>query len=292
MAEMNHITVPGEALEERRKVISSFAELGARLRTKPHDADSTDQMIRSIEGEILPRLMLAFQMAPSHEGDFITDDDRAEFIQSLLKDSASALSDFVERLIARGVPIESVFADLLATSARRLGEMWERDLCDFTDVTVGLCRLHEVLRHNSVVGDAAFLRAEAQGPAILLTTACADQHVFGLLMVAEFFRRDGWRVWSEPGASLDSLEDIVRHETIDMIGVSVSRTVSMDQLQEEIARLRSAACNSDLKILVGGQLFLSEPGLVQAIGADGWAQDALSAPQTGRELLADVSATC
>jgi hypothetical protein len=39
-----------------------------------------------------------------------------------------------------------VFIDLLAPSARRLGQHWEDDDCDFVDVTMGLWRLQEVMR--------------------------------------------------------------------------------------------------------------------------------------------------
>ena len=49
------------------------------------------------------------------------------------------------------MPLELLFLRLLAPAARRLGELWEGDLCTFTDVTIGLSHLQQVLRELSPV---------------------------------------------------------------------------------------------------------------------------------------------
>lgn len=280
------------ALANRSSVLTSFAELGARLGTAQAGIRGDGDIITTIESEILPRLMLTFQDYTPADHPAIQEVDRLAFIKILLNDSSDDLSNFIAVLSARGVPIKHIFADLLSTTARRLGEMWERDEADFTDVTLGLCRLHEVLRHNSVIGDAAFVRPDPGAPSILLAASGGSQHVFGLLMVAEFFRRDGWRVWSEPGADVAALCEIVKTHDIQLVGLSVFSAVLKETTAGEIKALRASARNEDLRIFVGGAAILEEPELAMEMGADGFALDGAAAPKIGRELLAQNAKGC
>ena len=45
-----------------------------------------------------------------------------------------------------GLPVERVLLDLLAPSARLMGEMWTADQVSFVDVTLGLSRIQQMLR--------------------------------------------------------------------------------------------------------------------------------------------------
>jgi len=276
----------------KQAVLTSFAQLGARLKSSKTSDDKLANMIDTIEGEILPRLMLTFLDTSGAAGSHITQADRADFLELVLTASADDMQRFMEKLVSRGVPEEAVLADLLATAAQRLGELWEEDQADFTDVTLGLCRLHEVLRHSSVRGDINFTRAQTDAPGILLATTAEEQHVFGLLMVAEFFRRDGWHVWSEPGADLGHVCDILAREPIDVIGLSIGGGSNASDIAKSIRAVRESAMVPDLKVFVGGSAVLADTSLVERVGADGWAEDAMSAPKSCRALLADGDDDC
>lgn len=270
----------------RQAVLTSFAQLGARLKSGRSPDPKLQSMVDTIEGEILPRLMLTFLDTGLAEGHAITEVDRAGFLHLVLSASADDMQHFMDDLVRRGVPEEAVLSDLLATAARRLGELWEEDLCDFTDVALGLCRLHEVLRHSSVRGDISFVRPATEAPAILLTNGPDDQHVFGLLMVAEFFRRDGWRVWSEPGADLGHVCSILKREAIDVVGLSLGCSPQEREVSAFVSALRESSMQPQLKIFLGGHAILADRTLVARSGADGWAEDADSAPKACRALLA------
>lgn len=71
----------------------------------------------------------------------------------------------------------------------------EDDLCDFTDVTLGLGRLHQVLQDVSSSSEPA--AREAVGRRILRCPARASS-TFGLVMVGGMFRRAGWEVEGGP----------------------------------------------------------------------------------------------
>lgn len=271
----------------------TFESLGERLRAVCEDGGAADGLVTAIETEILPRLMLAHgtswgeESAAELEASFASPEQIDAFVDILIDGSASAAGRVIESLADSGVPIEDVFLQFMAPTARRLGEMWETDACDFTDVTIGLCRLHELLRHNSVIGDEAFQRGGGSQPAVLLATACGDQHVFGLLMVAEFFRRDGWRVWSEPGASAGELARLAKEESFDIIGLSLARSIEENDVRAEIKALRAASRNKDVKIIIGGACVARDQSIGARLGADGYSVDASAAPQLARSLVVE-----
>ncbi|MEL6258407.1 MAG: cobalamin-dependent protein [Pseudomonadota bacterium] len=271
---------------------ADFESLGETLDKSNEDCAPARDLVRAIESEVLPRLMLAHQNREAASGwtETISPEAVEAFSEALLTGSAEVGIQAVDALMQSGAPIEDVFSELLAPAARRLGEYWENDEADFADVTIGLCRLHEILRHNSVVGDAAF-RAGSDVKtrrSILLSTACDDQHVFGLLMVAEFFRRANWRVWSEPGTSIAVLSDIVGKNDVDIVGFSVVKAPIEAELQSEISCLRRAAANPDMKIIVGGAHIQSDPDIVHRVGADAALLDARTAPAMAEGLLTDA----
>lgn len=275
------------------RAVMPFLQLGERLRetaaARSHP-ESREILIKTIEGEIIPRLMLT--LADAKEKEFPVDDailapsdqEQSQFLWSVMNESAASSRAFVNGLIGRGIPREAIYLDLLTGAARRLGEMWEKDEADFTDVTIGLCRLHQILREQGAFNGADLSRP-ADAPSILLATSGGDQHVFGVVMVSEFFRRAGWRVWSDPAASFNDLKKLVAQERFDAIGLSAACDIEEGAIAAEIAALRAASSNPSIVILVGGGLFNNNPELVKAVGADATAIDGKSAVELGQRLV-------
>ncbi|MHA7873418.1 MAG: cobalamin B12-binding domain-containing protein, partial [Hyphococcus sp.] len=214
MRELDDVLRPRtERSPTRERALSAFFDLGEKLRTfyargkqdgkaaeKSHVAGAV-ALSDTIEGEIIPRLMLAHEAlecdadSDLDKASIVSEDDSDRFLQAILNDSATAAHQQIDALVARGVSRDAICLELMATTARRLGDMWDNDLCDFTQVTIGLCRLHEILRNNSALSvdaDSTVRHGGVGAPRVLLSTACGDQHVFGVVMVAEFFREAGW----------------------------------------------------------------------------------------------------
>jgi len=249
------------------------------------------QLARTIELEIIPRLMLAHRTAPeplsrpAGPGDAITPDDIKKFAKLVLSHEEDIAFASIEGLRARGISIDRIFVDLLAPTARHLGELWDEDLCNFTDVTVGLGRLQRVLRELSpALGHS--VEHPSQGRRVLLLPSPGEQHTFGLVMVAEFFRRAGWDVTG--GAWVDGVDaaTLVTSEWFDVLGFSLGAEVHLPQLAASISAVRHATCNRALRILVGGPLFGLHPEFVGQVGADGMTIDGREAPSLAEGLIA------
>ncbi len=175
----------------------------------------------TIEFEIVPRLVLAHRtgftsgttgVPLSHGLDWRPGTEQvAEFSQIVLsRDVADAVA-YIDGLRNSGTSLEAIYLDLLAPSARYLGDLWEEDLADFTAVTVGLWRLQQIVRDlgSSFVQESDH---REQGRRLLLAPGMGEQHSFGLFMVGEFFRRAGWDVWAQGASTADELVEIVRRE--------------------------------------------------------------------------------
>ena len=250
------------------------------------------RLARTIEDEIIPRLMLAHRASSepvlrsgASGGQAITADDVKQFAKLVLSHEEDVAFASIDTLRARHVSVERIFLELLAPTARYLGELWDEDLCNFTDVTVGLGRLQRVLRELSPALGRS-VEHPAQGRRVLLLPSPGEQHTFGLVMVAEFFRRAGWDVTGGAWAADVEAADLVGAEWFDVVGFSLGAEGHLKALAESIAAVRHATCNRDVAILVGGPLFGLHPEFMGQVGADGMTIDGREAPSLAESLIA------
>lgn len=255
------------------------------------------QLVRTIEREIIPRLMLAHRAAvdaparPAGGGRAIGRDEIQHFAKLVLSAEEDAAFAAVLAYRADDVAIESIYLDLLAPTARYLGELWTEDLCNFTDVTVGLGRLQRVLRELSPAFGPACEDA-VDSHSVLLLPCPGEQHTFGLVMVGEFFRRAGWEVSGGAWTTGADAAALVGAEWFDAVGFSLGAEVHLDSLAGSIRAVREAACNPKIVVLVGGPLFGEHPEYVQRVGADGMTIRGEDAPSLAQRLIVESSSSC
>jgi len=247
------------------------------------------RLLRTIEGEIVPRLVLARRAAQATAaadagaGSRPDDADVTELVRLLLAHDVGVASAYVETVRQRGASWEAVCLCLLAPAARELGLLWDADECDFMQVTVGLCRLHHLLRELS----RAF-RFESVQPKIerniLLAPLPGDQHTFGITLVAQFLRKAGWQVFSESSGTTEELLEVLRTHWFVAVGLSVGSETRVDELARVIQAVRHASRNRSVGILVGGPLLVARPELAALVGADATAVDGPMAVQRAEHI--------
>jgi methanogenic corrinoid protein MtbC1 len=247
-----------------------------------------NRLLRTIEGEIVPRLVVARRIAQTPgAADALArggpdQADVAELVRLLLAHNVGVVSAYVETVRQRGASLEAVCLSLMAPAARQLGQLWEADECDFMQVTVGLCRLHQLLRELSPeFGIESVPKSERN---ILLTPVPGDQHTFGITLVAQFLRKAGWQVLSEFSGSIEELLEVVRTHWFAAVGFSVGSETRVDQLPRVIQAVRHASHNRSIGVLVGGPLLVAKPELAALVGADATALDGPMAVQRAEQL--------
>lgn len=246
-------------------------------------------LVRTIETEIIPRLMLAHRGVPdarpaAGEGSVVPGAaDVVELTRLILAHDAEVATSFAITLREQGSAVEALYLDLLAPSARRLGEMWDDDLCSLGDVTVGLWRLQQVA--HALRGNYPDEEEPAGGRRILLVAIPGEQHTFGLSLVAEFFRRAGWSVQNEPLPTSRDLLALVRGTWFSVVGLSASSDTKLDGLASLILSVRRVSRNRAVRLMVGGRVFVDQPELVAQLGADASAADGKQAVAQAQNLL-------
>lgn len=285
--------LPQQALgADAQRLPTSSIPTGASPRPDPiGDSERTARLARVIESEVIPRLVLARRADEGRPapiglggGPPPSPAEAARLALLVVDHDLPAAVAFAEQVRARGIPVESVYLDLLAAAARELGHQWEDDRRTFSEVTVGLWRLHQLLYELSPVfqHDAV---PPSSGLRALLVTAPGEQHSFGLAMTAEFFRRAGWLVSGGPLLSADELAAIVHREWFAIVGISAGSEARIDSVASAIHTVRRASRNRALGVLVGGVGFGGHPERVALVGADACAVDARQAPLQARALL-------
>jgi len=236
------------------------------------------RLVRTIEGEIVPRLVMSRRVmcvpAPVADGAGRGPDeaDVRELVRLLLAHDVVVASAYVDMVRQRGASLEGVCLHLLAPSARELGLLWEEDQCDFMQVTVGLCRLHHLLRELSPEFRPETTELQLE-KSILLAPAPGDQHTFGITLVAQFLRKAGWEVWHEHPANGAELVEVVRLNWFAVVGLSVGSENRVEDVTAIIRSIRAASLNRSVGILIGGPVLVARPDLAQLVGADGTAMD-------------------
>ncbi len=140
----------GRARERRKRRPKSAAS-----RMEPEQLAG---LVRTIEGEIVPRLLIALRSrcipksVPSALPRSAGPDDVSELVRLLIARGPVEAAAFVDSVRLRGTPLNRICLDLLAPAARQLGTMWEREQCTFGDLSYGLSGLHSLLKEVSAAG--------------------------------------------------------------------------------------------------------------------------------------------
>jgi methanogenic corrinoid protein MtbC1 len=241
------------------------------------------RLTRALETDVIPRLVRQHRDPTARQGPTPSAEEVQEFVDALVRDDDERTEHLMHQLRQRGVSVSSLYIDLLTPAAREIGALWEQDRVDFATATVSLGRLQRLMRHLS----PDFGREVAHpsnGRRVLLTQPDTEQHMFGLSMVAEFFRRDGWDVLGGvAGVGVDAVA-WVRRDWFDVAGFSIGVELSLPWLRDTIAAVRLASRNPSLVVLVGGPLFSIHPEWAGEVGADA-TTDGRNAPSLAESLV-------
>lgn len=243
------------------------------------------RLFAAIEDHVIPRLVEYHDSSPAERDPMTpTEVELQEFFGLLLQDDEPGMASAIARMRQRGLSLEALYLEVFVPCAHRMGDRWRDDCSDFVAVTVAVGRLQHFVRRFSAEF-CSEVAPRALGRRILMSQPDHDTHMFGLSLVAEFFRRDGWDVVGGVAGSGVDLAQRVRAEWFDAVGLSSGSELLLPALREAIAAIRQKSCNRDLVVVVGGPLFSLRPELVAEVGAD-LTTDARSAARSVEKILA------
>ena len=235
------------------------------------EAEYLESLVKTIEGKILPHI-IEQHLESSIPDSFlvkavINEKIITELTNLVLQEDARISVDYVKEIHASGTNLEDIYLLLLTPVARKLGAMWEEDESSFTDVTIALWRIKQLMYDLSPIFQQ-YATQNKTGSSIMLVPLPGSQHNLGLFMVSEFFAKAGWRIWGELAATEDEIIAMAKNEWFDIVGLSASVREQFPQLKELIKRIKAQSKNPHVGVIIGSPVFNQFPELIDDLGAD------------------------
>jgi len=198
-----------------------------------------------------------------------------DFTDACRQGNSLRVNQIVDTLISQGVTQERIFLNLITPAARHLGSLWDNDLCSFTDVTCGLAIMHHVIyRLGYEFRDGQHIQGEKIS--VMMCCAPGSMHLLGATIVGDLFRREGANVVIEVSSTKQELLRAVANEWFDVIGVSVAIESQLLELKSLVQAIKKNSGNPNVKVLLGGPIFMLVNASKEMFGAD---LIALNAPE-------------
>ena len=186
---------------------------GSNARSSQREAGDAEarraRLVRTIEGEIVPRLVLARRVvredgATGRDGYGAPDEtDVLELVRLLMRTIGVSRPPMWRRSGSAARRSISCVWSCWPRRRRELGRLWEEEECDFMQVTFALCRLHQAVARAECGVPVRGAERELQRR-ILLAPCPGEQHTFG------------FRWWSVSTAGgLGGLAGVSRHQRRD-----------------------------------------------------------------------------
>jgi methanogenic corrinoid protein MtbC1 len=170
------------------------------------------------------------------------------FCRLLVTGEYAAAEAMIRRLTVHRQNYAQIADGFLSEAARRLGRRWEDDTLSFADVSVAVAhifRLNQAFRQRNVPlvrgGESMALFATIPG----------QPHNLGLVLAAEAFRGEGWRVDLRLDTPAREIVDMAQRVRPKLIGLTISREDKRHQLAHLIISLRALPVS--FRIMLGGR---------------------------------------
>ncbi len=204
------------------------------------------------------------------------------FLVTLFEGNRRRAIQMILEASEQGIAIRDLYLQVLLPAQNELGRMWLAN-------EINVAEEHFATQTTKMVMSRLLARAEvkpANGKTMLAASVAGNLHDLGLQAVADFFEMDGWRtVMLGADVPSNDLVEAVDFFRADLLGISVSQTTQMEDTKKTIQAVRASERGEIVKVLIGGQAFMTAEDLSQELGADGYAGNAAEAVVLGRHLV-------
>ncbi len=202
--------------------------------------------------------------------------------EDLYKGKVSAVGAAVGQALDDGMSAKDILHEGLLAGMDKVGQDFKAGHLFIPEVLMASKAMHAGL-------DLLYpLLAESDAPSlgtVVMGTVEGDLHDIGKNLVGMMLEGAGFEI-IDLGTDVrsDAFVEAVRDGGADLVGMSALLTTTMSNMKETIDVLTEAGLRDRVKVIVGGAPVTAR--FAEEIGADGYAEDAASAVDTARELLA------
>jgi len=205
-----------------------------------------------------------------------------KYLNYLLEMKREKAVKFILDLSDQGISVEEIYLNILQNVQYEIGRLWQ-----INQISVA---------HEHYATSVTQLAMSQLYPKIFntyekdkkcLTTCIGDElHELGIRMVADLLEIDGWdTIHLGANTPINEIIKMIEDYQIDLLAVSATMPTHLEETQKLINRVKNNNKLKELKIIVGGRLFLESSNLWQKLGADAFAGDAKAAVKVADSLL-------
>lgn len=131
-----------------------------------------------------------------------------------------------------------------------------------------------------------FISLEVTKGRAVITSIANEFHEIGARIIADSLETNGWDVdYLGANTSLEDLIDLLITKEPLLVGLSVSMSFNIDNLNYAVKKIKANLKLNNIKILVGGKVLNDNSDLWKKIGADGWAENGQEAVRVAEKWL-------
>lgn len=188
-----------------------------------------------------------------------------------------------------GIDPHDIIDHVIPAAARLLGEQWMADTISFAHVTIGAARMQETVHALSIRPTAPVARDRRRDvPTVLLIVPRGEQHTLGPCVLADQFRRLGYRAVIMVDSKPDEIVAQLRTQRFALVGISVGARRTLASVKDLVELIASVVTRVTPVVLGGASLDRAETEL-HLTGAHGVARDAREALRVcGLPVLAEA----
>lgn len=241
----------------------------------------------SLVKDFLLEAELSLETSDNHYQSFIKADnflgqEAEKYLSFLLNMERKQAVNLILNLVDGGTSIQDIYLKIFQLVQYEIGRLWQLNQISIaqehyaTSVTqLAMSQLYPKIFTSFKKGKKA------------LTTCIGDElHELGIRMVADLLELNGWdtiHLGSNTPAS--EILKIIEEKEINLLAISATLPNQLEESRSLVNAVRENNKFTNLKIMVGGRLFLQSSDLWQKIGADGFAADAREAVKVADSLL-------
>ncbi len=207
----------------------------------------------------------------------------AEYLVAVFEGDRKRARDLILSRARAGVPVADIYLHVLGAAQQEIGRMWHAN-------EISVAEEHFATATTAMVVAQLAATAPAKPPngkTVLAAAAACNQHALGLQIVANLFENDGWRtIYLGANVPIPDLLEAIDGFKPDVLVLSAALSVHVPIVKATIAAVRARERGGAIKILVGGQAFVSAPDLWRELGADGFGATATEAVALAAGLVA------
>ena len=205
----------------------------------------------------------------------------ARYLELLLASKRREATQLILSEVDAGLSIDSLYLNVFQPVLREIGRLWQ-----INELQIG--QEHFCTAVSQAIMAQLYPRIFSHDPIgrlVIATTVSGELHEIGIRMVADIFEMHGWDTYyMSSDCPSEAIIDSLLAQQPHALAIGVTTLRNIDNARKLITEVRSMNQISDTVVLVGGHIFVRMPTLWQEIGADGWAQDAISAVSEANRL--------